>query len=252
MLPPPGQGSICWQDKKRQLLTADRVNEQPPVALGEPRRTLELCVAFITARFAPPLMAQPRPLSASQAHVWVWQQRANSQSCLLHAHTWDSAPSPRHHLGTLACPQLPYLKCTASICASPLHERSARKAGILLTSIPSDSCDQDGLKLIPSVTWAALTCTVAAQRRLREARPALTHRRSTSTLLQPPSCSHRASSLAEPAASPASQRAHPKELFPWPKLHTRHIRNYSNTCPRAVLSPVFPLQETGPSAFHHS
>lgn len=164
------------------------MNEQPPAALGEPWRTLELRAPFITARFDPPLMAQPRPLSASQAHVWLWQQRANSQSCLLHTQTWDSAPSPRHHLGTLPCPQLPYLKCTASICASPLHERSARKAGILLTSIPSDGCDQEGLKLIPSVIWAALTCTLAAQQRLPGSEA------STNTLEKyfPHSCSHRA------------------------------------------------------------
>lgn len=178
------------------------MNEQPPVALGEPRRTLELCAPFITARFAPPLMAQPRPLSASQAHVWVWQQRANSQSCLLHAQTWDSAPSPRHHLGTLPCPQLPYLKYTASICASPLHERSAWKAGILLTSIPSDSCDQEGLKLIPSVIWAALTCTLAAQQRL------LGSEASTNTLEKcfPHSCSHRAANR-ERATWQSQQRA---------------------------------------------
>lgn len=225
------------------------MNEQPQVALGEPWRPLELRVPFITAHFAPPLIAQPRPLSASQTHVWVWQQRASSQSCLLQAHTWDSAPSPCHHLGTLAFPQLPYLKCTASTCASPSGECSAWKAGILLTSIPSDSWDQEGLKIIPSVTRAVLTCTLAAQRRL----PGSVGTTNTlgEALLTLPAATDPLRESEQPVRASskrsctASQKAHPKELFPWPTLHTRHIRNDSNTCPRAVLSPVFPASGEG-------
>lgn len=89
----------------------------------------------------------------------------------------------------------------------------------------------------------------------QEARPAATREeKPVSRSLKPLPCSEAASSLPEPAAGPAARlkgEAHTEELIPWPKLRTRHRRNYSNTCPRTALSPNR-LWEGRPSVLHHS
>lgn len=167
----------------------------------------------------------------------------------------SSCSAASHSLGTSASPQLRIWMCTGSVCVSPLHARSARRAGVLLPTRAA-SCASWGCDGVRQEIFAVIfgqRCPALWQHR-RLARSQASEEKPVSRSLQPLPCSQAASSLPEPAASPAARfkgEAHAEELIPWPKLRTRHRRNYSNTCPRTALSPNR-LREEGPSVLHHS